>query len=217
METIGQRIKRLRTAKGLSQRGLSELCGWQGSSRIGNYEQDTREPNSSDSKLIAKALDVTASYLIFGDELFNVTTPTAFESGTKQKSFPLISWIAAGNWTEAIEAYSLNEIEEWPSTTANVSENSFWLKVKGNSMTSNGGLSIPEGMLILVDPSKEAISGNLVVAKLEDSHEATFKKYVTDGGRYFLEPLNNQWPIMEINGNCKILGVVVEAKWPRLA
>ena len=34
METLGQRIKRLRKSKSLSQQQLAEACGWSSQSRI---------------------------------------------------------------------------------------------------------------------------------------------------------------------------------------
>ncbi|TYN14394.1 LexA family transcriptional repressor, partial [Salmonella enterica subsp. enterica serovar Typhimurium] len=52
--------------------------------------------------------------------------------------------------------------------------------------------------------------------KLEDENEATFKKLVMDTGRRFLKPLNPQYPMIEISGNCKIIGVVVDAKLANL-
>ncbi|MEG2269219.1 MAG: S24 family peptidase, partial [Acinetobacter sp.] len=54
-------------------------------------------------------------------------------------------------------------------------------------------------------------NGNLVVAKLTDANEATFKKLVIDGGSMYLKPLNPQYPLIPINGNCRIIGVVVQA------
>ncbi|MCC3740251.1 LexA family transcriptional regulator [Rouxiella badensis] len=126
--------------------------------------------------------------------------------------YPVISWVSAGAWSEAIEPYHRKSIDRWLETTVECSENSFWLDVKGDSMTAPAGLSIPEGMVILVDPEVEATNGKLVVAKLESDNEATFKKYVVDAGRKFLKALNPQWPMTEINGNCKIIGVVVDAK-----
>ena len=68
-------------------------------------------------------------------------------------------------------------------------------------------------MAILVDTGKEPKNGSLVVAKLDDTNEATFKKYVIDSGRKFLKPLNPSYPLLPINGNCRIVGVVVEAKY----
>lgn len=131
---------------------------------------------------------------------------------SKTLKYPLINFAIAGEWREKMESYNINNIKEWPSTTKKVNKNSFWLRVKGNSMTAPSGLSIPEGMLILVDPSIKPISNKLVIAKLKNDKEATFKKYVEDAGKKFLISLNPSWPIIEIDDNCTIIGVVVEAK-----
>jgi len=45
-------------------------------------------------------------------------------------------------------------------------------------MTAPNGISIPEGMLILVDPAMEAVPGKLVIAQWPDSAEATFRKLI---------------------------------------
>nr|WP_318381246.1 LexA family transcriptional regulator [uncultured Enterobacter sp.] len=127
-------------------------------------------------------------------------------------SYPVISWVSAGAWMEAVEPYHRRAIDRWYETTVACSEDAFWLDVKGDSMTSPVGLSIPEGMVILVDPEIEPINGKLVVAKLEGDNEATFKKLVIDAGQKFLKPLNPQYPMIPVNGNCRIIGVVVDAK-----
>lgn len=137
-------------------------------------------------------------------------------SHKETKGFPLISWVSAGQWLEALEPYKIEEIEEWPETTQSAGPNSFWLTVKGDSMTSPVGFTVPEGMIILVDPSKEAKSGKLVVAKLFNDNEATFKMYIEDAGRKFLKPLNPRYPMTEVDGNCAIIGTVIDAKWQKL-
>lgn len=136
-----------------------------------------------------------------------------FHSQANMKgTYPVISWVSAGEWAEACEPYELHEIDEWYESTAHVEGPTFWLRVKGDSMTSPVGLSIPEGMLILVDTGKEPKNGSLVVAKLIDANEATFKKYVVDEGigAKYLQPLNPTHPRVQINGNCKIIGVAVQ-------
>jgi SOS-response transcriptional repressor LexA len=72
----------------------------------------------------------------------------------------------------------------------------------------NGNPSIPEGSIVLVDPDLPPDNGKLVVAKLVDSNEVTLKKLVIDAGRKWLKPLNPAYPMIEINGNCNIVGVV---------
>ena len=79
-------------------------------------------------------------------------------------------------------------------------------------MTSPHGQSIPEGMLVLVDTMVPPRSGSLVVAKLRDSDEATFKKLVIDAGTYYLKPLNPSYKTIELPPDGEIVGVVVEAK-----
>ncbi|EDW0700655.1 TPA: LexA family protein [Salmonella enterica subsp. enterica serovar Muenchen] len=136
-----------------------------------------------------------------------------YVSQTKQmSSYPLISWVSAGNWYEAVEPYNLKSIDEWYESDVHMVGEGFWLRVQGDSMTSPVGLSIPEGMIILVDTGREALNGSLVIAKSSRTNEATFKKLVNDGGNYYLKPLNPSYPMISLNGEHKILGVVVEAK-----
>lgn len=73
MDTLGSRIRSLRSAlrPTVSQRKLGEMCGWEGSSaqaRIGNYENNTREPSISDLRTLAKALGTSVAHLV-GEEL----------------------------------------------------------------------------------------------------------------------------------------------------
>ncbi|MEN2769800.1 S24 family peptidase [Escherichia coli] len=47
----------------------------------------------------------------------------------------------------------------------------------------------------------------------KSTNEATFKKYISDMGKAFLKPLNPQYPIIEMDNDCEIVGVVVDARW----
>lgn len=66
MKTLGERIRSIREAKGLTQNDLALRCGWDtaGQGRIGNYEKDRREPNLSDLRRIADALNVSLLDLV---------------------------------------------------------------------------------------------------------------------------------------------------------
>lgn len=70
----------------------------------------------------------------------------------------------------------------------------FWLVVMGDAMTAPSGLSIPEGMSILVDPAIEAVPSKLVIARLPGSSEATFRKLMEESGQRYLVPLNPTYP-----------------------
>ena len=125
--------------------------------------------------------------------------------------YPVISWVAAGDWAEAVEPFPPGFSDRYEVSDYEAKGVAFWLEVKGDSMTAPTGTSITEGMMILVDTEADAHSGKLVVAKLTDSNEATFKKLIEDAGRRFLKPLNPEYPMIQVNGNCKIIGVVVRA------
>ncbi len=176
---------------------------------------------------IAHALDLEVEDLVSGN-FHDVHTDADLVKGAspgtdsnvipayfkQQKLYPVLNWVQAGEFTEAVDLYAPGYAEEWESTDANVSEHAFWLRVKGDSMTAPTGFSpsIPHGHLILVDPEIPAENGSLVVAKLDSSDEATFKKLVFDGDDKYLKPLNPAYRTIAINGNCRIVGVVTEAK-----
>lgn len=203
-ESVPERIKRLREGKKWSQRQLADACNWVSQSRIGNYEAGSRSVSVDDASVIAKALGVTTPELLFGENNVEPYTPC--------KRYPVLSSVQAGAWAEAIEAYSIGEIGEWLESDAHIQGDAFWLKIEGESMTSSAGLSVPEGTFVLFDTGRDPVNGSLVIAKLIDDNEATFKKLVIDGSQKYLKGLNPQWPLMPINCNCKIIGVAIETK-----
>ncbi|EMG5747223.1 LexA family transcriptional regulator [Yersinia enterocolitica] len=191
-------------ALGLSSKGVSKWL---------NGETMPRPSTMQD---LAKFLRVDPVWLQLGKKAEEASNVSYIGMRQSKGSFPLISWVNAGCWLEAVEPYRKDEIDIWPETTVDASDSSFWLRVKGDSMTSPTGFTVPEGMIILVDPEKEVTNGKLVVAKLENENEATFKQYITDAGRKYLKALNPYHPPTIINGNCKIIGVVVDIKWEHL-
>lgn len=75
----------------------------------------------------------------------------------------------------------------------------------------HGRPSFQDGDLIFVDPDRDAIHGSMVVVRLDDEQEATFKQLVVEGSQRYLRAANPLWPnpIMQINGNATICGVVI--------
>lgn len=188
----------------------SELARQLGTGRasVSHWRTGQVAPSSENLLKLSKALRCNARWLASG-----VGTPEGsveLELGPDLRGkAPLISWVQAGKWKE-IDMADLCQTETvFYQHTANVSDEAFALRVKGDSMTSfNGGKSIPEGSVIIVDPNVPAEHGKVVVARLEESNEATLKQLVIDGGAKYLKPFNNSYPTMPINGNCTIIGVV---------
>lgn len=125
--------------------------------------------------------------------------------------YPLISWVQAGAWEDIVDNFAPGDAEQWIEAPVKVSSASYWLRVRGESMFDPGGRwSFKEGDLVLVEPHSYAENGALVVVRLDDESEATFKQLIVEGDRRFLKALNPNWPnrIFEINGNATVCGVV---------
>lgn len=132
----------------------------------------------------------------------------------RYQRYPVISSVQAGKFAECVVPYPAGMEDQHETTDYAAKGPAFWLEVAGDSMTAPAGVrpSIPEGTLVLVDTGIEATPGKLVVAQLDESNEATFKKLIVDSGQKYLKPLNPAYPLIPINGNCRIIGVAVEAK-----
>lgn len=201
---------------GMTQEKLAELVEVTPGG-MGHWLNQRREPSLTQIAKILSVLNLDAltlhsdGTLEYPDEGWANVSKIDIQP-RYQKSFPVLSSVQAGAWTEACEPYTLNEISEWHETTERTSERCFWLRVEGDSMTSATGVSFPEGTMVLVDTERDHQNGSLVVAKLTDVNEATFKKLVIDAGQKYLRPLNPTYHPIAINGNCKIIGVVVDAK-----
>lgn len=121
---------------------------------------------------------------------------------------PEISWVQAGQWAEVCHVDLDPESVNWYPRPPGSSAETFVLRVVGESM-------IPEympGTLIYVDPEKNAETGKDVIAVLTDTGEATFKRFIEEpGAGKMLKALNPAWtnPYLPINGNCRVIGVVV--------
>lgn len=221
MSTLGDRIKLKRKSAKMTQEELAKKTGVT-KSAISQYESGlTKKMDGDKLLLIAKSLSVSAEWLIYGKDQYTVqkkdNLPYSIVNTEPGPDIigrvPLISWVQAGHWAEIIDNHLPGQADEWRLTTAKVSKNAFALRVKGDSMTNpHGSPSIPEGYIIIVDPHKQAENGDLIVARLDDSKEATFKKLVIDGSKRYLKPLNPAYPVIEINGNCTICGKVVKVE-----
>lgn len=131
-----------------------------------------------------------------------------FEGGPVIKGrIPIISWVQAGDWCEAIDNFAPGDAEDWAPFAGNHSDGSFALRVRGPSMEPR----FFDGEIIVVDPLVSADNGRFVIAKKTSSQEATFKQLVCEGGEAYLRALNESWPepIIRVDEEWHICGVVI--------
>lgn len=204
--TFGQRLKQKRLNAGLTQEELGKLVGAT-KSAVSQWEKGIVE-NIEGKYLLALSK-------VFKESVESLTNaqylPLKKPTFDLQKRVPLISWIKAGEWCEAIDLFETGDAEDWLPCPSSHSPNTYALRVKGDSMTAPypGMRSYPEGVIIFVDPDKAITNGCRVIAKLPNSNEATFKEYREDGGKRYLKPLNPQYQIYEITGETMLCGVVI--------
>ena len=67
-ETLGQRLRRLRTERGLSQEELARKAGIAARAQISSFEGGTRNPGPEALQSLANVLGVSLTYLISGTD-----------------------------------------------------------------------------------------------------------------------------------------------------
>jgi transcriptional regulator with XRE-family HTH domain len=82
-ETMGQRLRRLREAKELSQPALARLAGVP-LGTLRNWEQDRRVPRLDAAVILARVLEVTLDYL--AGVLVDETAPRPVRKKPKKES-----------------------------------------------------------------------------------------------------------------------------------
>jgi SOS-response transcriptional repressor LexA len=204
---------------GLSQETLAEQMGM-GQSGVAQLLNGTNAINATHAAQFAKILgvkvdDFSPSLAAEISAMFE-----AIANGRNQSSvyeYPLLTEVQAGSFCP-VSSYTERDAKEWVLTTVKASDSAFWLEVSGHSMTAPPGVkpSFPEGMLILIDPEQDVEPGDFCVAGIFNDSEVTFKKFVREDGKPWLEPLNPspRYQAIECNENCRIIGKVVKAQWP---
>lgn len=204
---IGKIIRDARKAKGWT---LEEL-----SSRVetdaGNLSRLERGKQFASKELLSRIMSVLGIELAKIQDAGMSNVQAALQPNRAPKEYPLISWVIAGEWAESCDTFHPGDADTWIASTENAGAHGFWLDVRGDSMTCNGNPSFPEGSRILVQPEADLISGKYYVVKL-DSGESTFKQYVEDAGIKYLRPLNPGYRTIQIDGEFKVIGRVVDTK-----
>ncbi len=169
---FGNRIRKLRTEKQMSQDELAKKSGYNSEnarSSIQKIEAGKSDIPASKIKSLAKALDVPVSEIMgWADEPYNeITVNNIFCIETKK--FPLLGNIACGE-----PIFANEEQELYVEAGANIDAD-FCLKAKGDSMI---GARIQDGDIVFIRKQSTVEDGEIAAVLIDD--EATLKRFYYD-------------------------------------
>ncbi|HFS5637835.1 TPA: LexA family protein [Legionella bozemanae] len=214
-EKIGERIFQERQAKGLTRKALAELTDDLKPSRINNWERGLRTPGPEEIKQLAEALEVAPGYLMCLTDDKQVKQEFPWLGAlvpllTAQQACDPKTFIEAIREDATDNAVSFIPLS--PEVSQKLGNNAFALRVQDDSMSPE----LKVGDVLIVDPDQSIRPGGLVVVNLQDSNEATVRRYKqlsTDSviGGYELLPTNENWANTRVTQSCghKTVGIVV--------
>ncbi|MBF0319060.1 MAG: helix-turn-helix domain-containing protein [Nitrospirae bacterium] len=197
-ERVRNKIVRILQQRGIKQKELASMIGVM-PQNLNAYMTGKRGFGKKNICRIAKALDIP-------EEDFYSDSNVSRTKIKKAKRVPLISWVKAGLWHEAVDIFQPGYADQWLAYDTK-DEYSFCLTVEGNSMEPE----FKAGDIVVVSPSLAAVSGNYVVAKFGD--DVTLKKLKILEDSVLLKPLNPDYDDIVISGrdrkNLRIVGKVI--------
>lgn len=171
------------------------------------YTLGTAKPREDKMKGLAKNFGIDIGFLDHGTQLeSNIDKKIYFTD----KSIPVISWVAAGVWTNIESIPTGTEFNEWLPPNTKCGKNGYALIVEGSSMSPR----FEPGDRIYVNPDfqvNDLKTGDLVIVSCEGQSKATFKKLIIETNGLYLEPLNPDWPerMILLTDDCRLVGKVV--------
>lgn len=184
--TMGDRIRKARLEKGLSQAELAELLGYKSRSSINKIEVEGRDIPRSSIVKFAQVLGVTPSYLMGWeddktDPLDDLTNKYSNIKRIQMKKFPLLGEIACGE-----PIYADEDKESFVMADMDIDAD-FCLTAKGDSMIN---ARIYDGDIVFI--KKMPIVDNGAIAAVIIDDEATLKRvyYYPDKNKLILQAEN---------------------------
>ena len=210
MTTLAHRIKEAMDEKPCTVSELARACGIKPPSVSDWLNGKTQSLKAGTAYKAAVFLGVNQLWLTEGRGRKIASQKNTGPGPDVRQFAPLISWVRAGKWSEAVDVHEPGYADDWLPCPKN-GRHTYALRVRGDSMTAPYGKTYPDGCVIFVDPDRRSPSnGDRIIAKLKGSDEVTFKAFQQDAGRTWLKPLNPQHPaIME---PFTVLGTVI-GKW----
>lgn len=212
-EKIGERITQARKALGITIKELAARTGELSAARISNWEQGTRSPGPMEAKLLASALNVSASFLLC------LTDNPSGEISLNRDAPRVVPMLKMNQALLAKEIlHDKNLLENSKSKILfdsvlgkDVGTNIFALFLEDNSMEPE----FHKNDLIIVDADAKPIPGDYVLVYIPKKEQSYLRKYSessTNNCLYQLLAHNELWPTIEVTDqkDAIILGTIIE-------
>lgn len=194
LNDIRNRIFQKKSELNLSYQDMSEKTGLSKSTLQRYITGDIRNLGLDKLEILAKALDVTPSYLMgWEDEnkdpilenIPGIITPV------QMKRIPILGTIACGDPIFAQENY-----DGYFMIDKNLPEADFILRAKGDSMIE---AHIFDGDLVFLRKTSDVDDGQIAAVLIDD--EATLKRVSRDKDTVILQPCNKNYKPIIVQGN----------------
>lgn len=193
METLGQRILKLRKSKKLSRETLGAKIGVSKTS-IKNWEDDENDPKLEYLQLLAEYFKCSVEYLTEGtgdgDNFKKIQEKPI-------RRAPVLNFVQAGAFCEYHDEAISDEFEP---VIGDAGDNVYWIVLEGDSMMPD----FESGELVLIDPDMQPNPADYVIALRKGEKAVTFKKWRPRGfdegtGEEYsqLIPSNPDFPIID--------------------
>lgn len=211
-EKIGARITQARKALGITIKELAERTGELSAARISNWEQGTRSPGPTEAKQLAKALNISAAFLLCLTD--NPNGDLAASSNTI-RFIPIIEM----DQTHLVQSKGKENIFNSTKTKIIVDgvmsrtllDHAFAIVLDDNSMEPE----FRKNDLVVVDQNAKPNPGDFVLAHLPQKNKNCLRQYSeshSNNSLFQLLPQNQLWPVIEVvdQNEVVILGRIIE-------
>lgn len=175
--------------------------------QIAAYEAGDSKPRINVLNNLAAALGTSVSWLASGEgvapDIGNIRTTITLPL------IPIITSVQAAHFSFNKPIVGVEYIPSPMDLDIATSEKLFALRIEGESMCTNDGISFPQGAIVIFNPSIEPLDGDFVLCKLSETNEVTFKELSIEQSNKYLKPLNKNYPDILIGNNATIVGVAV--------
>ncbi len=212
MKNFGEKLKKIRTLKQLTQSEMAQKIGLTPSS-YSNWELGKRKPRLNKLKKVADVFGVPVSYLTDDKEInLSESLEDQIVNSNNEIKLPVLSGRNFANKSSEEEVFSDVRYIKFQLLNKKDEKNLFLFKVEGSSMECYGKRTLPPGTFVLCtrDFDLQEATGRPVVLSVNNG-SAIIREFDVDGDSLRLTPWNNSYEIIKEKKNkVKIYGRVLK-------